>query len=92
MVEFGRRHDGPVPKTSSLRRSLEASVPSRVVLVANFGLVVKGRLTFTPEADGYYSSCGIGTVQPVLAGVVRSLASPTGTVEGCNVRFTGTAA
>ncbi len=37
--------------------------------------LVKGRLTFTPTADGHYKFCGVGTVQPVLAGVVQNLAS-----------------
>ena len=40
--------------------------------------LVKGRLTFTPMADGHYKFCGVGTVQPLLAGVVQNLASPTG--------------
>lgn len=40
--------------------------------------LIKGRLTFTPEAGGHYSFAGVGTVRPLLAGVVRNLASPTG--------------
>lgn len=39
---------------------------------------MKGRLTFTPTDDGYYKFSGVGTVQPLIAGVVRILASPTG--------------
>jgi hypothetical protein len=42
--------------------------------------LVIGRLTFTPQADGYYAFSGKGTVQPLLGGVVRMLASPTGSV------------
>ena len=40
--------------------------------------LVIGRLTFTPQADGYYAFSGKGTVQPLLGSVVRMLASPTG--------------
>ena len=40
--------------------------------------LVIGRLTFTPQADGYYAFSGKGTVEPLLGGIVRKLASPTG--------------
>ena len=29
-----------------------------------------------PQADGYYTFTGVGTVQPLLVGIVRKLASP----------------
>lgn len=44
--------------------------------------LVVGRLTFTPEADGGYAFAGVGTVRPVLAGVIRNLASPPGFEPG----------
>ena len=34
-----------------------------------------GRLTLVPQADGYYTSTEVGTVQPLLADIVRKLAS-----------------
>jgi hypothetical protein len=40
--------------------------------------LIKGRLTFTPHEAGYYTFSGIGTVQRLLSGVIRNLASPTG--------------
>src|SRR5262249_17035308 len=40
--------------------------------------LIKDRLTFTPTDDGYYMFTGTGSVQPVLSGVVRMLASPAG--------------
>ena len=43
--------------------------------------LVVGRLTFTPREDGYYTFSGTGTIQPLLSGVVRKLASPTGIVR-----------
>jgi len=39
--------------------------------------LVVGRLTFTPNRHGYYTFQGRGTVRPLLAGVVRNLASPS---------------
>ena len=44
--------------------------------------LIIGRLTFTPHADGYYAFSEKDTVEPVLWGIVRKLASPTGTAEG----------
>ncbi|HYN07173.1 MAG TPA: recombinase family protein [Vicinamibacterales bacterium] len=41
--------------------------------------LVVGRLTFTPHPAGHYTFNGTGTVRPLLSGVVRNLASPTGT-------------
>jgi hypothetical protein len=40
--------------------------------------LIVGRLTFTPQPGGYYTFSGCGTVEPLLAGVIRNLASPTG--------------
>ena len=40
--------------------------------------LIMGRLTFTPTESGYYTFSGTGTVRPLLAGVVRNVASPTG--------------
>jgi DNA invertase Pin-like site-specific DNA recombinase len=39
--------------------------------------LIDGRITFTPR-DDHYEFRGTGTVQPMLAGVVQKLASPTG--------------
>jgi hypothetical protein len=38
--------------------------------------LVKGRLVFTPQEGGFYKFSGTGTVEPLLVGVVRKLASP----------------
>jgi hypothetical protein len=38
--------------------------------------LVKGRLTMEPQAAGYYTFSGTGTVRPLLSGVIRNLASP----------------
>ena len=45
--------------------------------------LVNGRITMTPVAAkglnrAYYAFAARGTVKPLLAGVVRNLASPTG--------------
>ena len=40
--------------------------------------LVKGRLTMAPQADKSYEFSGIGTVRPLLAGVIQNLASPQG--------------
>lgn len=48
--------------------------------------LIVGKLTFTPHPDGYYTFSGRGTVQPVIAGAIRNLASPTGIVETCPVK------
>ena len=40
--------------------------------------LVNGKLVFTPNKAGFYEFSGRGTVRPLLAGVVRMLASPTG--------------
>jgi site-specific DNA recombinase len=40
--------------------------------------LIVGRVTFTPEAEGYYRFAGSGTVKPLLGGVIRNLASPAG--------------
>jgi hypothetical protein len=51
--------------------------------------LVIGRLTFTPQADGYYAFAGKGTVEPLLGGFVRKLASPRGFADGCTLEATG---
>ncbi len=43
--------------------------------------LIVGRLNFVPTEDGYYTFSGTGTVQPLLSGVVRNWASPTGRTE-----------
>ena len=43
--------------------------------------LVRGRLTFAPQADGTYQFTGKGTVEPVLAGVIPNVASPAGTAD-----------
>jgi hypothetical protein len=40
--------------------------------------LVKGRLKFIPQDDGQYRFEGVGTLAPLLGGIVRKLASPTG--------------
>src|SRR5262245_48756175 len=40
--------------------------------------LIVGKLTFTPKVNGDYEFAGRGTVRPLLNGVVRKLASPTG--------------
>ena len=40
--------------------------------------LIVGKLTFTPKLNGDYEFVGKGTVRPLLAGIVRKLASPTG--------------
>jgi hypothetical protein len=37
--------------------------------------LVKGRLVFTPTSDGDYRFEGVGTVQPIIAGIVRKPAN-----------------
>lgn len=53
-----------------------------------------GRLTLHPLEDrSGYRFTGEGTLWPVLRGVVpQNVASPTGTVPRCNLRFQGRAA
>jgi hypothetical protein len=43
--------------------------------------LIVGKLTCTPKLNGDHEFVGRGTVRPLLAGVVRKLASPTGTVR-----------
>ena len=40
--------------------------------------LICGRLTFTPR-DRHCEFSGVGTVEPVLGGLVQKLVSPTGT-------------
>jgi hypothetical protein len=44
--------------------------------------LIVGKLTFTPKLNGDCEFTGRGTVRPLLAGVVRKLASPTGFATG----------
>jgi hypothetical protein len=50
---------------------------------------VKGRLKFTPHADGHYTFEGIGTVKPLLAGAIRKGSSPAETDHEWIVKFEG---
>jgi hypothetical protein len=49
--------------------------------------LVVGRLTFTPREDGFYAFTGKGTVRPLLGGVIRNVASPTGAATFPVVRY-----
>ena len=40
--------------------------------------LLRGRLACTPQGDGSYTFKGVGTVEPVLSGVIPNVASPTG--------------
>ncbi len=48
--------------------------------------LIVGKLTFTPKVNGDYEFSGRGTVRPLLAGVVRKLASPGGNRVSYGVR------
>jgi hypothetical protein len=39
---------------------------------------MKGSLKFTLQEGGYYTFEGVGTLQPLLGGIVRKVASPSG--------------
>jgi hypothetical protein len=75
----------PTFDPDGVRRQLDAYlVDWRELLRANveqgqqiLRRLVKGRLTFMPRAD-HYEFTGIGTVRPVIAGLVQNVASPTG--------------
>jgi len=51
------------------------SHPASITLLRR---LVRGRLRFLPQRDGTYKFTGKGTVEPVLAGVIPNVASPTG--------------
>lgn len=51
--------------------------------------LIVGKFTFTPKLNGDYEFAGRGTVRPLLAGVIRKLASPTGTVTGWQLAMKG---
>ena len=59
------------------RKLLRGHVPQTQQILRR---LVVGKLTFTPKLNGDYEFAGKGTVRPLLAGVVRKLASPTGVV------------
>jgi hypothetical protein len=58
--------------------------------------LINRRLDFTPIERRFYRFKGIGTLAPVLAGVLphvpHNMASPTGSAKGCNHPFVGWAA
>ena len=55
------------------RKLLRAHVPQMLQILRR---LVVGKLSFTPKLNGDYEFAGRGTVQPLLSGVVRELASP----------------
>ena len=57
------------------RKLLRGHVPQMQQMLRR---LIVGKLTFTPKLNGDYEFVGRGTVRPLLAGVVRKLASPTG--------------
>ncbi len=57
------------------RKLLRGYVPQTQQILRR---LVVGKLTFTPKLNGDYEFSGRGTVRPLLAGVVRKLASPAG--------------
>jgi hypothetical protein len=50
--------------------------------------LIEGRLTFTPTG-AFYTFQGVGTIEPVLGGVVQKLASPPGFDELCKLQSGG---
>ena len=73
----------PTSEAAAVRRSLESYLRDWQGLLRGHvhqaqqivRRLVKGPLTLVPQADGYYTFTGVGTVQPLLAGIVRKLAS-----------------
>jgi hypothetical protein len=61
---------------SDYRKLLRGHVPQMQQILRR---LVVGKLTFTPKLKGDYQFTGRGTVRPLLAGVIRKLASPAGT-------------
>jgi hypothetical protein len=57
------------------RKLLRGHVPQMQQILRR---LIVGKLTFTPKLNGDYEFAGKGTVRPLLAGVVRKLASPRG--------------
>ena len=56
------------------RKLLRGHVPQMQQMLRR---LIVGKLTFTPKLNGDYEFVGRGTVRPLLAGVVRKLASPS---------------
>ena len=75
----------PAVKPRDLRQQLEGYLTDwRGLLRANVAQgqqalrrLIDGRLTFTPR-DGRYEFRGVGTVEPMLGGLVHKLVSPRG--------------
>jgi hypothetical protein len=57
------------------RKLLRGHVPQMQQILRR---LIVGKLTFTPKLNGDYEFAGRGTVRPLLSGVIRKLASPTG--------------
>jgi site-specific DNA recombinase len=57
------------------RKLLRGHVPQMQQILRR---LIVGKLTFTPKLNGDYEFAGRGTVRPLLKGVIRKLASPTG--------------
>jgi hypothetical protein len=55
------------------RKLLRGHVPQMQQILRR---LLVGKLTFTPKLNGDYEFAGRGTVRPLLAGVIRKLASP----------------
>jgi hypothetical protein len=78
----------PTVRPKDLRLQLEGYLSDwRGLLRANVAQgqqalrrLINGRLTFTPR-DGFYEFQGVGTVEPVLGGLVQKLVSPRGFVD-----------
>ena len=55
------------------RKLLRGHVPQMQQILRR---LIVGKLTFTPKLNGDYEFVGRGTVRPLLAGVIRKMASP----------------
>jgi hypothetical protein len=88
--------EAPTAKPAEIRQQLEGYLTNwRGLLRSNvtqgqqaLRRLIDGRLTFTPRGD-YYEFRGIGTVEPVLGGLVQKLASPRGLVDLYQIKIRG---
>ena len=69
---------------SDYRKLLRGYVPQMQQILRR---LIVGKLTFTPLLNGDYQFRGRGTVRPLLRGVIRKVASPTGTKTGGRTPF-----